>query len=135
MEKTKKWLTGICAVFMAVSLTLAVLTLILLRRDIRACIVPASEPMQEEPTVAEENSGAKTAEEPEKSVDADVLYDVFCVRETRGKIGIFTSEGYLVRMLDVDVSTLPEADRSALASGIAVTSWDELIALIQDYEE
>lgn len=135
MGKTKKWLTGICAVFMAVSLTLAVLTLILLRRDIRACIVPAREPMQEEPTAAEENSGAKTAEEPEKSVDADVLYDVFCVRETRGKIGIFTSEGYLVRMLDVDVSTLPEADRSALAEGIAVTSWGELIALIQDYEE
>ena len=70
----------------------------------------------------------------EEEVDADILYDVFYLREANGKIGVFTEQGYLVRMLTVDVAMLPEADRLALSDGICVTSWRELIALIEDYE-
>ena len=67
-------------------------------------------------------------------VDADILYDVFCVRETNGKIGIYTEEGYLIRTLNVNVATLPAIDREKLSDGIAVNSWRELISLIEDYE-
>ena len=68
------------------------------------------------------------------TVDADAVYDVFYLREVNGRIGIFTEQGYLVRMLTVDVTTLPKADRLALSDGICATSWRELISLIEDYE-
>jgi len=67
------------------------------------------------------------------TVETDVLYDVFCVREVNGKIGIYTSDGCLIRLLDVCVATLPEKERQALSEGICVCSWRELIALMQDY--
>ena len=79
----------------------------------------------------EESTGGQ--ESPDPSISVDVLYDTFCMRESGGKIAIYTSEGYLVRILDVSVDTLPEADRNALRTGITVSSWKELLALIQDY--
>lgn len=69
------------------------------------------------------------------SIPVDVLYDSLCMRESEGRIAIYTSDGYLVRILDVSVDTLPEADRKALRDGISVSSWKELLALIQDYTE
>ena len=72
-------------------------------------------------------------EEPDPTVPVDVLYDTFCIRESGGKIAVYTADGYLVRLFDVPVDTLPEADRKALQEGISVSSWKELLALIQDY--
>lgn len=72
---------------------------------------------------------------PSEDVEADILYDVFSLRESNGKIGVYTEAGYLIRLLDVDVATLPRADREQLSEGICVNSWRELIALIEDYEE
>ena len=69
----------------------------------------------------------------EGSVPVDILCDSFCMRESEGKIAIYTSDGYLVRQLDIMVDTLPEADRSALKEGIYLSSWKELLALVQDY--
>ena len=71
---------------------------------------------------------------PSEDVDADVLYDVFCLRESGGRIGVYTDEGYLIRTLEVNVATLPESDRERLSVGIAVNSWRELISLIEDFE-
>ena len=59
---------------------------------------------------------------------------VFFLRSCDGRIGVFTKEGYLMRTLDVDVRTLPSADRAALESGIRVESWNELVARIEDFE-
>lgn len=72
-------------------------------------------------------------EETAPTVPVDVLYDTFCIRESGGKIAVYTADGYLVRLFDVPVDTLPEADRKALQEGISVSSWKELLALIQDY--
>ena len=66
--------------------------------------------------------------------DADILYNKFCMRETNGKIGIYCDDGQLISLLDVSVQTLPIKDQKALSHGIYVTSWDELISLIQDYQ-
>ena len=57
----------------------------------------------------------------------------FCLRETNGKIGVYTADGYLVKLLEVSVSTLPKAARDALKEGICAASWEELLALIADY--
>jgi len=69
----------------------------------------------------------------DSSIPVDVLYHQFCMRESNGKIAIYTSDGYLVKILDVQVVTLPEADQSALREGISVSSWREVLALIQDF--
>ncbi len=79
---------------------------------------------------------APVSEDPKEDgeVEADILYNTFTVREANGKIGVYTEEGYLIRTLQVDVQTLPAADRTALSKGIELYSWRELISLIQDYE-
>ncbi len=67
-------------------------------------------------------------------IDADILYNRFSIKETGGKIGIYSAEGYLIRLIETDVNTLPRAEREALIVGITVNSWSELIERIQDYE-
>ena len=71
--------------------------------------------------------------EVDNSIPTDVLYHTFCMREANGKIAIYTSDGYLVKTLDLPVATLPKADQSALREGISVSSWREVLALIQDF--
>ena len=70
----------------------------------------------------------------DNSTPVDVLYHQFCMRESGGKIAIYTSDGYLVKTLEQSVSSLPEADQNALRKGISVSSWREVLALIQDFE-
>ncbi len=58
---------------------------------------------------------------------------VFILREHEGVIGVFDSSGVLTDLIDVQVRSLPEADRNMLAEGIYAFSKQELIALIEDY--
>ena len=78
-----------------------------------------------------ESTGDTTVD---NSIPTDVLYHQFCIREAGGKIAIYTSDGYLVKTLDQPVSMLPEADQTALREGISLSSWREVLALIQDFE-
>lgn len=70
----------------------------------------------------------------DNSIPTDVLYHQFCMRESGGRIAIYTSDGDLVKTLDQPVSMLPEADQAALREGISLSSWREVLALIQDFE-
>ncbi len=58
---------------------------------------------------------------------------LWTVRESKGKIGIFDSEGILTETLDVTLSALPSQDREYLIQGIPVYSLQELLSLIEDY--
>lgn len=69
-----------------------------------------------------------TGESEEESADGG-----FTVRAEGGRIGVYTSEGKLIRILDIDLSALPRADRERLEKGIIVASLYELLALVQDY--
>ena len=69
-----------------------------------------------------------------EDIETDILYNRFWIKETGGKIGVYSEEGYLIRLIETDVSTLPKAEREALGVGISVSSWSELIERIQDYE-
>ena len=75
-----------------------------------------------------------SADAEKDEVDADILYHRFTIRETDGKIGIYSADGYLIRVIETDISTLPRAEREALIAGITVDSWKELFERIQDYE-
>jgi len=57
----------------------------------------------------------------------------YLVKEYEGQIGIFSSDGKLLEILDTYVKTLPEADRSLLGEGIWVETRAELNSLIEDY--
>ncbi len=58
---------------------------------------------------------------------------VYTVREYMDKIGIFLQDGTLVRVLDVYVKTLPEADERLLKEGIEIIGKKQLNEIIQDY--
>lgn len=57
----------------------------------------------------------------------------FMIKEYNGVIGIFDGDGALQDILDVDIKSLPEADRVMLRAGIWATSRRELASLIEDY--
>ena len=57
----------------------------------------------------------------------------FTVKNYEWKIGVFNSEGKLMKTIEVYVKTLPKADRDMLEEGIEVKSGKELDNLIEDY--
>ena len=58
---------------------------------------------------------------------------LYTVREHEGKIGVWNSDGKLRMIIDVSVSSLPDADRDELSGGFTVSSEEELMALVEDY--
>ncbi len=119
----------VCLCLLAVCLILAIGSLAALQKAVRE-----TEAIREDAAelVAELDARRKLLETEDQPVGV-TLPEAFCLRESGGKIGVYTVDGVLIRILDVDVSTLPKADRLSLQEGISVTSWSELMALIQDY--
>ncbi len=68
---------------------------------------------------------------------ADLLPDntrKYVIRTHEGKIGIFNEdESVLYEILDVDIRTLPSADRAQLDAGIVVNGEAALRAITEDY--
>ena len=137
---TAKMLMILCCFVLIVCLTLCISTLVVLRNAIEengAVQSNAKELVSElDGCVANLNEAIVKDDSISASADAekeDGLYSAFCVRESNGLIGVYTSDGTLLKLLDVSVDSLPQADREALAKGITVNSWRELISLMQDY--
>ena len=59
--------------------------------------------------------------------------NMYNIRAYEGKIGIFSEEGKLLKILEVYIKTLPEADREMLEKGFYVIGEDDLHAIIEDY--
>lgn len=135
-----KLLAVLCCFVLIVCLTLSITTLVVLRNavaengalqneaealvaELNGCVDVLNQSIAQDNSVPTVNDTAQ----------ADVLSDAFCIREVNGKIGVYTSDGYLIRLLEVNVDTLPQKDREALKKGIVINSWRELIAIIQDY--
>ena len=57
----------------------------------------------------------------------------YVVKSHKGKIGIFSSDGDLIQIIDVYIKTLPIADREMLEEGIDIDNVDELRDIIEDY--
>lgn len=130
----------LCALLLLITLTLSITTLVVLRNAVSEsqAALQAAGGLIEELDVAvgvlKEESIFVSTEEEEPSTEADVLYQKFCMKETNGRIGVYSEEGFLIRIIDANVELLPERERNALREGITVNSWRELAALIQDYE-
>ena len=55
------------------------------------------------------------------------------IQSVGDKIGVYTLDGHLVRLIDVNPATLPRIDREALENGITVDSWERALAYLSDY--
>ena len=79
----------------------------------------------------------KTADEKqviaEESDTAPQNTALYILREYNGKIGVFSADGGLLKTVSVMVSSLPAQDKTALAAGISVSSYEELHALLEDF--
>lgn len=69
----------------------------------------------------------------ENEISTDTEPRGYLVQEYHGQIGIFSSDGTLLEILDTYVKTLPEADRALLGEGIWIETREALNALIEDY--
>ena len=119
----------------AVAMLGLLLTALLLR-------IPSKEPTPQKiiQTVVEKEYVYLTQE------DADTQYnegtdtspsqdETYTVREYFGRIGIFKSDGALMRVLEVYVKTLPEADKRLLGEGFEIVGKKQLNSIIEDYTE
>jgi hypothetical protein len=134
-----------CVFLLSICLILCISVTLFLRSTVKestaACMeVQALLERTNEGTVAIQGSTEAPSDESaqdttvDNSIPTDVLYHEFCMRESGGRISIYTSDGYLVKTLDRSVATLPYADQVALREGINLSSWREVLALIQDFE-
>ena len=135
-----KILTVLGSMLLAVCLTLSITTLVVLRNavsenqvlqeDVRDCISELDGYVEDLKETTEKDSVSTST-----NIDnTQTKQDGFCIRAEGKKIGVYTTDGYLVRILDVSLDTLPSADRELLTTGISVTSWNEALDVIQDYE-
>ena len=72
----------------------------------------------------------ENTENTDASAPGNVSETLRIIREKDGKIGIFRTDGSLIRTVNVDVSSLPDYDRQLLGEGI-VASEQELTELIE----
>ena len=135
-----KILMILCCFVLTVCLTLCISTLVVLRNAIAengTVQNDAKELVSElDGCVAELNEAITKNDSISASVNTDQTSGItggFLIRESNGVIGVYSADGTLLRLLDISVNSLPAADREALAKGIKVNSWRELIALMQDY--
>lgn len=76
----------------------------------------------------------QTPETQPPSTDAVAPAALYVMSEHEGVIGIFDATGELMRVVNVFVMTLPDADREALSVGIPAYSWAEMLELIDRYQ-
>lgn len=130
---TSKILMILCCFILIVCLTLAISTLTVFRNA-----VDESRAVQDEADELVDRMDLLVDVFMENSIPVagnpnDEGKDAFYLCEIDRRVGIYTADGYLLKILDIDIDSLPFSDREALANGIPLASWRELIAWVQDY--
>lgn len=136
-----KIFTVLCAFLLVICLTLSITALVVMRNAIseneawqsRAEVMVGKLDSILEGTSDRDLPVSAPTDKEDSSTDGDTPQR-FCLRDVGGKIGVYTEDGYPVRVLDVPVKALPTSDQTALADGIWVNSGRELNELIRDYE-
>lgn len=119
-------ITAIYAILMIAILVIS-LWFVFNSRDINEVIIEESSIQTEYVYVVKDE-----IKEPEtETADKEKIY---IVREHMDKIGIFDESGTLIKVLEVYVKTLPEADKRMLEEGFEVVGKKQLNAIIEDYD-
>jgi len=135
MEHSKLFLI-LCGFLLMICLVLSLTALVSLRHA-----VAESNALQEEVkdalsaagNASDTDDGSISASANGGSLSNTAEGTAFYLKAVEGSLRVITEDGYTVRLLPVDVSTLPAADRAALAVGIRANSWQEMLRLLQDY--
>ena len=90
----------------------------------------ASTPPEVESMIPAQTSPEDLQESPAQQENTNKFACI--VQSKNEKVGIFTLQGDLIRLLDVDLRLLSPADRARLNAGIAIFDREELIALLED---
>ena len=70
---------------------------------------------------------------PDDSENTENMEERYIIREYMYRIGVFSYDGSLIRVIEVYTKTLPEADKRLLREGIEIQGKQELNAIIEDY--
>lgn len=129
IEKIK--LLRIMSVYAVAMLLILIAAILLVKPKIQTAEISASSEQDTETKYiyvrAEEDGGTQS--------DTSVTdrEEIYTVRGYMGKIGIFSNDGTLVRIIEVYTKTLPEADQRLLEEGIQIFGKKQLNAIIEDY--
>lgn len=134
-------MTVLCAFLLLVCLVIAIIALTVMRNAVdesQALRARAQNLLEElgdsvEAMNALEERYAESVFLPSGEDGEESQDEGLTVRAEGGRIGVYTSEGKLIRILDIDFSALPRADRERLERGISISSLRELLTLVQDY--
>ncbi len=136
-----KILNILCAFLLTVCLCISVTTLCALRNalDENQQLQEKAEQLLNEldQSVLVMNAIAEVpAEEPElpkapltAEAQKQTVYKICSVGQS---IGVYTAEGKLIKLVDVNPKTLPTDMQRLLQEGITLSSWEELTSLLQD---
>lgn len=111
---------------------IAVMTVAIIAMTISAATLILAIGIQNRIDTVRDNTEALSSQLSLTSVDTS-SGSGFMIKEYNGVIGIFDGTGALQDILDVDIKSLPEADRVMLGTGIWAASRRELASLIEDY--
>ena len=73
--------------------------------------------------------------ENESESETEGSYISWIVKEHNEKIGVFDSNGSLIKLIDIYVKALPKSDQAALREGILINSDKELYSIIEAYSD
>ena len=81
--------------------------------------------------IAEDAVEALASQSPSES-DEERKPTIYRLRSTGQNIGVYTADGNLIKLLDVNPKTLPLDIQNQLDEELGLSSWDELTRMIQD---
>ena len=84
-------------------------------------------------TPSELTISTDAASDPHVDTSCNSTASSYILRETEGKIGIYTPNNTLIKILDISVLSLPLADRQMLSEGISISTEQDLLNILQDY--
>ena len=138
MMDTAKILTALCAFLLIVCLVLSITALTVLRNA-----MDETEALQRRTEAIMSGLGdcvdaleKETDEEESVSTSTDTVAPketAYRVLALGDKICVYDTEGSLIHVCDISITSLPQADREALAVGITLESWQAVRTLLTDY--
>ena len=130
---TSKILLILCCFILVVCLTLAISSLTVLRNAVEESLAVWADAEALVDRMDELVESFPEEALPVLGNPEETGADAFYLCEVNGHIAIYTGDGNLLKILDVNLDSLPPADREALSDGIHLSSWRDLIARVQDY--
>ena len=131
-----KLFTILCSIMLLIALLLSMTTLIILNHAVEETATWQRKAVSLLHALEDAKDVLSTPALPDQSEDVavDILKDDILVKEVDGTIGVYSADGYLIRKVNVRVSTLPREAREALKNGLHFASWREVLDLIEAYE-